>query len=322
PQEGIGLEIYNSNITMSNQGQVAYEFTIDSISLKNIGIVEISNLVLESSYGNIMCPEAFGSTKGTRYTKCYLLAAPSEKLLFISNVTGTIKGKKFNLTNNIYIGNFKPLTLVNMMTRSINTVNCPIISVPMHPLVGTIINFDCEHMCSLTVKLDDGSEYTYLTNDAVREALENSDTVFKTGTKAKFSAEFQQFLEVEYSEPRCFQNGVFTAISTDLESAITNDLSAQSSSCPGKKEPLPPFEGTFVDYMCVDYCHLTVRLDNGLEANFLADFEVQDILNAPNSGYKPGTKVKITAFYEEFFETEFSGGECYKNNVATSISKR
>ncbi|MDR0572113.1 MAG: hypothetical protein LBG48_04650, partial [Rickettsiales bacterium] len=155
PKEGIGLEIYNSNITWANHGQFAYEFTVDAQQLFTIDVSDISNLAIETNYGTIECSDGVNSSDAGRYTTCLLLSETSDEPLIITNVVGVIDGKKYDLTSNVDIGDFKPLTLVNMMTHSINTVNCPRITVPIHPLVGTIVTFECEHSCSLTVKLDD-----------------------------------------------------------------------------------------------------------------------------------------------------------------------
>jgi hypothetical protein len=123
-------------------------------------------------------------------------------------------------------------------------------------------------------------------------------------------------LDIRYPIPKCLKNGLFTSIAD-----LTENPYPDNSSCPSMIEPLPDFEGAFVAYECGDFCHLTIRLDNGTEEYFLAGGDIQEAIDAPNSGYKAGTKVKLTAHLEQFLETEFSG-ECIKSIIATSISKR
>jgi hypothetical protein len=96
----------------------------------------------------------------------------------------------------------------------------------------------------------------------------------------------------------------------------------QNEVCPDLTEPLPALSGTFISYECADYCHLQVRLDYGLLVEFIADYQVQDAINTPDSIFKHGAKIIIAAEFMQFYETEYSGGECLSYNVAKTIASQ
>ena len=111
PKDGVGLEIYNSNSTWAGQGNFNYEFIIDTQGLFSIDILEISNLVIESNFGEITCPNNIDGSEAGRYPTCTLTSQLADEVLIISSVTGTINGKQYNLLRNIAISDFKPLEI-------------------------------------------------------------------------------------------------------------------------------------------------------------------------------------------------------------------
>jgi hypothetical protein len=97
--------------------------------------------------------------------------------------------------------------------------------------------------------------------------------------------------------------------------------STNNSSCPSKSEQLPPIEATFSDFVCGDYCHLSVKLDNGQDGEFLAGGDIQEVVETPNSVYKPGTRIRLTLEENQWEEPEGDPSEaCMQAVVATSIS--
>ncbi|MDR0620280.1 MAG: hypothetical protein LBJ61_00115 [Deltaproteobacteria bacterium] len=112
PKEGHGLRIYNSNAIWANHGLFLYDFTIDSQSLSTIDINGISNLAIETNYGNMECPTEISGSDVDRYITCRLLSDIAEENLVINRVTGVINGRRYDLTKNIYADDFKPLTIV------------------------------------------------------------------------------------------------------------------------------------------------------------------------------------------------------------------
>ena len=106
-----------------------------------------------------------------------------------------------------------------------------------------------------------------------------------------------------------------------LNSGVATTGDQLGNKCPNKTEQLPSVFGTFVDYYCGDYCHVEAKLDNGADISIIANSDVQDILDAPNSVFKLGTKVILTIEREQFISQEL-GGDCITTEILISISKQ
>jgi hypothetical protein len=212
------FEIYNSEAVFYS-GKWVYTFVLDT-AVYDQSSPPITNITIATNKGDIECPNEIDGSSATRYTSCTLAAGDEGEgdegegeTLTVSEAIATVGGKRYDITGSMAVKDFKPLAIVMPMTRSFSTSACPPVTAPIHPVTGTIASYDCEHLCELTVKLDDGTDVSYIVSDAVREALDNPASAFKPGAKARLTAEFQQFLEGEYAIPRCFKTGVFTSIS-------------------------------------------------------------------------------------------------------------
>jgi hypothetical protein len=109
--QSLSLSIWNSNIEFANEGMFACSFTIDGTSLFTLPIMEISDLVIETNFGNIESSDVLSGTSAGRYGSGMLYFAEVDQAVIINKATATVDGKRYDITENITIEQFKPLTI-------------------------------------------------------------------------------------------------------------------------------------------------------------------------------------------------------------------
>jgi hypothetical protein len=113
---------------------------------------------------------------------------------------------------------------------------------------------------------------------------------------------------------------VTVIISPRVAAQADSASGSDAGGCPDKREPLAPVTGVFQSYECGDYCHLSLKLDDGTESWYIAGEQAQEQLDAPGGKFRPGTKVRVSL---EAFQSSIpeSPDECFKDTLATGIYK-
>jgi hypothetical protein len=86
------------------------------------------------------------------------------------------------------------------------------------------------------------------------------------------------------------------------------------SACESKQTPAGYIEGRYQGQECVDYCHLTVKLDSGVDLTGYASDDVQNF-NAPI-----GTRVRLDVSDVQFYDEDFTN-PCVRDRLFTSIER-
>jgi hypothetical protein len=103
------LEIWNSNIKKAGQGYYSYEFTVDTVgSLKD----PISNLVIQTNFGEISFENPFGISFAERYQTGYLVSQEEITAIIILKVIGVVNGKMYNITSSFSVREFRPMLVL------------------------------------------------------------------------------------------------------------------------------------------------------------------------------------------------------------------
>jgi hypothetical protein len=109
------LRVWNSNITWADHGMFFYEFTVDSQGMVNTDANEISNLVIESDFGNIEFQGTLTGGGAGRYGTGRLLSQSDGDTATLTRATAEIGGKRYDVSGMVSMEQFKPLVLVPAM---------------------------------------------------------------------------------------------------------------------------------------------------------------------------------------------------------------
>ena len=105
------LEIWHSNEIWAGHGQIAYEFTVDTISFLSVDGQEMTELTIETNYGPIWFGITFDGSTATRYGRGYLYSDEDIEMFVVTGGTAKINGRVQDLSSNIEIGEFRPLPM-------------------------------------------------------------------------------------------------------------------------------------------------------------------------------------------------------------------
>jgi hypothetical protein len=215
PFEGGSLSIWHSNSVWADHGMFAYQFTIDSFGILNTGISEITDLVIETNYGNIDFSDLLTGSGAGRYVNGDLYSEGIGDTITIIKATGTINQTRYDLTKMIQVEDFKPLRILLENQAQIATSQpCPTKSEPLPPIEAIFDSFECVNYCYLFVKLNNGKDDNFLVSDAITELMHSPNSVFKPGTRIQLSVESIQWYDEEYyNSTSCNQAVLATSIS-------------------------------------------------------------------------------------------------------------
>ena len=101
------VAVHNSGIVPAGASMTLYQFE----AVAHGELVGIQNLAISTQFGDILCGD-FGDIGVYRPASCSLVTnAEIEDRLELGSASGTINGKKYDLTANIKVDDFAPLTL-------------------------------------------------------------------------------------------------------------------------------------------------------------------------------------------------------------------
>jgi hypothetical protein len=106
------INIWNSNVVWAGMGQFAYIFTVDADGLRLSNIQEITNLIINTDYGDITFDSVIDTSDAGRFADGQLFSEQDITEIRIIKAIGVVDGKMLDLTDIISIYEFTPVKII------------------------------------------------------------------------------------------------------------------------------------------------------------------------------------------------------------------
>jgi hypothetical protein len=104
-------EIWNDNIVWAGEGNFAYSFCIDAQGLISSDIDEVTNLVIQTNFGDINFENSINTSSAGRYGTGFLYSPEDITEIRIIKAIGVVNGKMLDLTNILNVREFIPVKI-------------------------------------------------------------------------------------------------------------------------------------------------------------------------------------------------------------------